>query len=338
MGILRLRLWSRTRASGSGQAATASGVRLVASATTPRGTRTARPPAARQWSPSNDPLFAPQREAVAGGVNDSYRYNPWRAPGYAPVNDACGMAGGAPKAGPGEGHFFPVPWAKQGDLGSRVLPRTAPGTVWMAGDVVEVGWGIRYNHGGGYQYRLCPAGEPLTEECFARHPLPFYGYGDHPPPLPAGDSLDGRLGVDQRDAGGGAAARRRRRTLSATRGPEPHPAHPLRQYVLRPAGVERLQDPRHRRQVQTVRPAVPGGHGVEAGQRDARQPGGRRGQCRATPRAPPSSTASRSPRAARRLVPYKLALGLRGRPRRSGPAARTSSSMRHHRRPRRASD
>ena len=34
-------------------------------------------------------------------------------------------------------------------------------------------WGIRYNHGGGYQYRLCPAGEALTEECFQRHPLDF---------------------------------------------------------------------------------------------------------------------------------------------------------------------
>ena len=34
-------------------------------------------------------------------------------------------------------------------------------------------WGIRYNHGGGYQYRLCPAGEPLTEACFQKLPLEF---------------------------------------------------------------------------------------------------------------------------------------------------------------------
>lgn len=32
-------------------------------------------------------------ENAAGSVNDSYRYNPWRAPGSAPVNDPCGMAG-----------------------------------------------------------------------------------------------------------------------------------------------------------------------------------------------------------------------------------------------------
>lgn len=58
--------------------------------------------------------------------------------------------------------------------------------MWKAGSSVEVAWGIRYNHGGGfvvqlwssltfarYQYRLCPANESLTEECFQRHPLPF---------------------------------------------------------------------------------------------------------------------------------------------------------------------
>ena len=27
--------------------------------------------------------------------------------------------------------------------------------------------------GGGYQYRLCPADEPLTEACFQRTPLDF---------------------------------------------------------------------------------------------------------------------------------------------------------------------
>eukprot|EP01045_Picozoa_sp_COSAG04_P012351 COSAG04_NODE_829_length_10018_cov_8.211312_1_plen_208_part_00 len=36
-------------------------------------------------------------------------------------------------------------------------------------------WQILANHGGGYQYRLCPADEPggLTEECFFRTPLAF---------------------------------------------------------------------------------------------------------------------------------------------------------------------
>ena len=38
---------------------------------------------------------------------------------------------------------------------------------------MQVSWGIRYNHGGGYQYRLCPASEELTEACFQRTPLEF---------------------------------------------------------------------------------------------------------------------------------------------------------------------
>ena len=31
------------------------------------------------------------------------------------------------------------------------------------------------NHGGGYQYRLCPKSEEPTEACFQRHPLEFVG-------------------------------------------------------------------------------------------------------------------------------------------------------------------
>ena len=35
------------------------------------------------------------------------RHNPWRAPGYAPVADACGLAGGTPWGGdaPEEGRY-----------------------------------------------------------------------------------------------------------------------------------------------------------------------------------------------------------------------------------------
>ena len=38
---------------------------------------------------------------------------------------------------------------------------------------MEVSWSIRYNHGGGYSYRLCPANDNLTEACFQKHPLDF---------------------------------------------------------------------------------------------------------------------------------------------------------------------
>eukprot|EP01044_Picomonas_judraskeda_P001562 COSAG03_NODE_95_length_13149_cov_7.907969_3_plen_54_part_00 len=39
--------------------------------------------------------------------------------------------------------------------------------------MAEVSWNVRNNHGGGYSYRLCPATETLTEECFKQHPLDF---------------------------------------------------------------------------------------------------------------------------------------------------------------------
>ena len=35
--------------------------------------------------------------ATPGSYEDIWRFNPWRAPGHAPVWDACGMAGGSPK-------------------------------------------------------------------------------------------------------------------------------------------------------------------------------------------------------------------------------------------------
>ena len=54
----------------------------------------------------NDPKYRTvNRKAEAGGINDTFKYNPWRYPGNAPVEDACGMAGGALKAGGGEAKF-----------------------------------------------------------------------------------------------------------------------------------------------------------------------------------------------------------------------------------------
>merc|ERR1712039_997758 len=48
-----------------------------------------------------------------------------------------------------------------------------------AGSVVEGAWALTANHGGGYQYRLCPkpatSSMDLTEECFQKNPLSFVG-------------------------------------------------------------------------------------------------------------------------------------------------------------------
>jgi hypothetical protein len=119
-------------------------------------------------------------------LEDYTKHHPWRYPGSAPVRDPCGIAGGWFTEGDlGNGGDSP-PGVPQGELGSNsnyslpLLDRTQ----WVAGSTVEVAWGITANHGGGYQYRLCPAGEELTEACFQKTVVPFVGtsqwlqYGD----------------------------------------------------------------------------------------------------------------------------------------------------------------
>ncbi len=95
------------------------------------------------------------RWAVEGSVNDSYRAHPWRAPGSAPVVDACGMAGGDPHISGGAAVFGETPIAKQGDLGSVVLRRGDSMATWTAGQKATVQWGIRANHGGGACACVC---------------------------------------------------------------------------------------------------------------------------------------------------------------------------------------
>ena len=122
----------------------------------------------------NDPKYRTiNQEVEAGTVEDFTKFNPWRAPGRAPVYDACGMAGGVNHEVFNAGAYNTTKYAKQGDLGSMVLPRRPSGTVWKRGSIAMTRWENTAEHGGGYQYRLCPANEKLTEECFQKMPLTF---------------------------------------------------------------------------------------------------------------------------------------------------------------------
>ena len=94
----------------------------------------------------------------------------------------CGVAGGNPfgcplDAGPGEGGNCPIGGYGYGPRAEDFPFRNIVTTNWRAGEIVEVGWGITANHGGGYSYRLCmlgPEGRPgLSEECFQATPLEF---------------------------------------------------------------------------------------------------------------------------------------------------------------------
>eukprot|EP00494_Astrolonche_serrata_P025559 UN25820 len=126
----------------------------------------------------NNPLYRTvNRNATAGSDFDIYKHNPWRAPGSAAVMDACGLAGGTPwSANVSEwGWYVPTKYASHGDHGSQVLPEMPSSTVWIIGGEAETIWQITANHGGGYQYRLCPSDQPLTEACFQKMPLKFTG-------------------------------------------------------------------------------------------------------------------------------------------------------------------
>ncbi len=60
----------------------------------------------------------------------------------------------------------------------RSLPGNTRPAEWTIGEQPEVAWGILANHGGGYQYRLCPkpkSNMDLTEECFQKLPLRLVG-------------------------------------------------------------------------------------------------------------------------------------------------------------------
>lgn len=115
--------------------------------------------------------------AKCGGPDDYYYYAPWRYPGAAPVIDSCGVAGGrlpGQGAGAAGADYQNTSFAKLGDVGSK-LPPLLSGTVWTAGSSVEVAWTVKAYHGGGYQYRMCPANDSLDETCFQKTPLDFVG-------------------------------------------------------------------------------------------------------------------------------------------------------------------
>jgi len=104
---------------------------------------------------------------------DWTKYHPWRAPGTAKVLNPCGLAGGSTQNNDIAGGYGNMTVAgKQGFPGTD-LPQVNYKTEWIRGSDVEVAWAIAANHGGGYQYRLCPKDNELTEECFMENPLSF---------------------------------------------------------------------------------------------------------------------------------------------------------------------
>lgn len=111
-------------------------------------------------------------------VFPQFQWNPWMAPGFTPLTDSCGIAGGwnystLDQYKISNGSPAP-PVVKAGTFGTHLKSSNAlGGAVWRRGMEAEVSWKFIVNHGGGYQYRLCPFNETPSEECFARTPLSF---------------------------------------------------------------------------------------------------------------------------------------------------------------------
>lgn len=125
----------------------------------------------------NDAAFRTYNVDVSSGSTDYTRYNPWRAPGSAPViGSGCGRAGGGPIREYNGGTALEFGLHQNMD-GADLPPVKGPATVWTRGAVEEVAWAINANHGGGYAYRLCKnsASNNITEECFQRGHLHFEG-------------------------------------------------------------------------------------------------------------------------------------------------------------------
>lgn len=77
--------------------------------------------------------------------------NPWFSPGSNSLSDQWGE----------------YPCGKIEGKDGRTYP-TTDRTVVSAGGVIEVGWALNANHGGGTSVRLCPSNSDLSEACFQR--------------------------------------------------------------------------------------------------------------------------------------------------------------------------
>jgi hypothetical protein len=126
--------------------------------------------------PSSKPTICDPRlrtlntQAACGSPEDIYYWSPWRAPGNAPVIDACGAAGGRfPGQGIGDGgaQFQNSSVAQQGDIGSR-LPPMPPQATWKRGASAEVAWNLVAHHVSGF-HPTCP---PRPIQADAQKALP----------------------------------------------------------------------------------------------------------------------------------------------------------------------
>jgi len=105
-------------------------------------------------------------------TKDSVWKMPWAAPGKAALWSPCGVNGGHknPKDKDKHGHAYESP------RDGADLPPSSQTTKWEIGKTADVAFALTKNHGGGYQWRLCPghsASQHPPDSCFQANPLEF---------------------------------------------------------------------------------------------------------------------------------------------------------------------
>ena len=102
------------------------------------------------------------------------KFMPWRKPGSAKPIDSCGIASGfLPSAAVQYPHAFKDQTIKQGMKGTEL--KKGEISYWKPGATVEIKLRFSVNHGGGYQYRVCPTDKNnnINEACFEKNVLRF---------------------------------------------------------------------------------------------------------------------------------------------------------------------
>ena len=103
-----------------------------------------------------DPDLLTTAESIADPLDHKgVATRPWRSPGTAPVASPCGNN------------------QYHSELDGLDLPPNPAHTTWRQGEVVTVASSVFINHGGGWQWRLCPKSASVTEACFQEHVLDF---------------------------------------------------------------------------------------------------------------------------------------------------------------------
>jgi hypothetical protein len=129
-------------------------------------------------------LTTSMRKREAGGCNTpdnnvNLLHRPWRYPGRAKVWSPCGLEmgwlegdGGASDPNNDFAHKGPQNPLNRKPRDGRDLPAT-PRTEWVKGTYAKVGFSVSVNHGGGYNWRICPASATQSESCFHNNALKF---------------------------------------------------------------------------------------------------------------------------------------------------------------------